>query len=108
MLVASKIAKGSFGLRRRLRHPPENVLSGKDCRIELVETPMRYDNGTIIDQKYRIIEQIGLGGMGSVYKAEHLQLERLVAIKVLHTKICDENTRSRFEREALIMSKLQH
>jgi serine/threonine protein kinase len=58
---------------------------------------------------YRVIAQIGSGGMATVYKASHEKLERLVAIKVMHTAFMqDPNFRTRFEREAKIIARLDH
>ncbi len=58
---------------------------------------------------YRIIEQIGAGGMGMVFRAADEQLEREVAIKVLPPgMLADESARKRFRREALTLAKLNH
>jgi serine/threonine protein kinase len=58
---------------------------------------------------YRIIERIGAGGMGVVYRARDERLERDVALKVLPAgALADEETRKRFRREALALSKLNH
>lgn len=58
---------------------------------------------------YRIIEQLGQGGMATVYKAYHASLDRYVAIKVLHPAFKeDQNFLSRFEREARVVAKLEH
>jgi eukaryotic-like serine/threonine-protein kinase len=58
---------------------------------------------------YRIIEQIGAGGMGIVYRAHDEQLDREVAIKVLPTgMLSDDATRKRFRKEALSLAKLNH
>ena len=58
---------------------------------------------------YRIIEKIGAGGMGVVYRAGDERLERDVAIKVLPAgALADEETRKRFRREAMALSKLNH
>ncbi len=59
--------------------------------------------------QYRIIERIGVGGMGVVYRARDERLERDVALKVLPAgALADEETRKRFRREALALSKLNH
>src|SRR5262250_1128065 len=58
---------------------------------------------------YRILEQIGAGGMGIVYRAHDEQLERDVALKVLPTgMLIDEIARKRFRKEALLDSPLVH
>jgi len=58
---------------------------------------------------YRIIEQIGAGGMGVVYRAHDEQLDRDVAIKVLPPgSLSDESARKQFRREALSLARLNH
>ncbi len=58
---------------------------------------------------YRIVEKIGVGGMGVVYRAHDEQLERDVAIKILPANlISDEAAQRRFRKEALALAKLNH
>ncbi len=58
---------------------------------------------------YRILEQIGLGGMATVYKAYHAAMDRYVAIKVLPQHLArDPNFRARFQREARAIARLEH
>ena len=58
---------------------------------------------------YRVLEQIGAGGMGVVYRARDEQLERDVAIKVLPSRVlADEDARKRFRKEALSLARLNH
>ncbi|HTM00958.1 MAG TPA: protein kinase [Candidatus Omnitrophota bacterium] len=58
---------------------------------------------------YRIVEQLGAGGMGIVYRATDERLQRDVAIKVLPTGTLDsEPARQRFRREAHALSRLSH
>jgi eukaryotic-like serine/threonine-protein kinase len=58
---------------------------------------------------YHILEQIGAGGMGVVYRAHDEQLERDAAIKVLPVgTLADEAARKRFRKEALALAKLNH
>ncbi len=58
---------------------------------------------------YRVLEQIGAGGMGVVYRARDQHLERDVALKVLPPgALADEIARARFRREALSLSRLNH
>jgi serine/threonine protein kinase len=58
---------------------------------------------------YRIIEQLGQGGMATVYKAYHAALDRYVALKVLHPAFHEDQTfAARFQREARVVAKLEH
>jgi serine/threonine protein kinase len=58
---------------------------------------------------YRIMEQLGQGGMATVFKAYHAALDRYVAIKVLHPAFReDPNFAARFTREARVVAKLEH
>ena len=58
---------------------------------------------------YRIVDQLGQGGMATVYKAYHAALDRYVAIKVMHAAFLeDPNFLARFQREARIVAKLDH
>ena len=58
---------------------------------------------------YEIVDQIGVGGMGEVYRAHDTQLNRMVAIKVLPRELAaDEDLLQRFEREAKAASAISH
>jgi serine/threonine protein kinase len=58
---------------------------------------------------YRIVQQLGQGGMATVYKAFHAALDRYVAIKALHPALGeDANFEARFQREARLVAKLDH
>ena len=58
---------------------------------------------------YRIIEQLGQGGMATVYKAYHAALDRYVALKVLHPAFYEDRTfTGRFQREARVVARLEH
>jgi serine/threonine protein kinase/tetratricopeptide (TPR) repeat protein/TolB-like protein len=59
--------------------------------------------------QYRIVEKIGAGGMGVVYRAHDEQLDRDVALKVLPAGLlADETARKQFRKEALALAKLNH
>lgn len=58
---------------------------------------------------YRIVDQLGSGGMATVYKAYHAALDRFVAMKVMHPAFKgDINFLTRFQREARVVAKLEH
>lgn len=58
---------------------------------------------------YRVLEQIGAGGMGIVYRAHDLQLDRDVAVKVLPAGTLNDNSaRMRFHKEGLALARLNH
>ncbi|HNN96621.1 MAG TPA: serine/threonine-protein kinase [Pseudomonadota bacterium] len=65
--------------------------------------------GRVLKDSYRITGVLGEGGMGVVYRGEHLSLPRQVAIKTLLPKaIASAESRERFEREAAIAARLNH
>ncbi len=65
--------------------------------------------GDILDSRYRITGLLGTGGMGSVYRAEHVTIRRPVAIKVLHPNLAeDPDYAKRFEREAFVTGRTDH
>ena len=63
--------------------------------------------GATVDGRYRVIAKIGAGGMGAVYKVEHLAMGKLAAMKVLHSSLTqDREVAQRFKREAEAVSRL--
>jgi serine/threonine-protein kinase len=63
----------------------------------------------VVDNKYRIEQLIARGGMGAVYRARDVRLDRLVALKVVRAELLgDADARQRFRREAQIVAGLQH
>lgn len=64
--------------------------------------------GRILDGRYKIVELIGSGGMGAVYKAREIALERFIALKILKNSSMSEEDQARFEREGKIVSELSH
>jgi len=65
--------------------------------------------GRTLDDKYHIEERLGSGGMGKVYRARHLSMDRPVAIKFLHTRFSeDEAARLRLLQEARTAVTLHH
>ncbi|MEM9192776.1 MAG: serine/threonine-protein kinase [Myxococcota bacterium] len=65
--------------------------------------------GKQVAGQFRIVQKIGTGGMGAVYKAEQPEMNRHVAVKILHSKyLARTDLVSRFRREARAMSHLSH
>jgi serine/threonine-protein kinase len=66
-------------------------------------------SGSVLQERYRIIERLALGAMGVVYRAERIPIGRPVAVKFLHVSYAsDRQFLQRFERETRVMSRLSH
>ncbi len=65
--------------------------------------------GRVVDGRYRIVGELGHGGMGTVYAAEHMGLHRKVALKVLRKELAhDDSSARRFAQEARAASAIEH
>ena len=65
--------------------------------------------GELIDGRYKVLKLIGTGGMGAVYEAEHVEIGKKVALKVLHPQFSRQaDLVARFRREARAASKVGH
>jgi serine/threonine-protein kinase len=65
--------------------------------------------GRVVDERYRIVEMLGEGGMGAVFVAEHLRLRKQVAFKTIRAEFAAHTqAEARFEREALATGRLDH
>jgi serine/threonine protein kinase/CheY-like chemotaxis protein len=64
--------------------------------------------GTSLPAKYELHEVLGEGGVGTVFKARHPHLDKLVAIKMLRKSEMDKEMFARFEQEARVISQLEH
>ncbi len=101
------------------------VKANKSCPICLTDYPTERDTcptdgalliassewapGALIRNKYRILGRIGRGAMGTVYKAEHIALEEVRALKVMSPQLAsDLEFVQRFQQEARAARRLQH
>lgn len=71
--------------------------------------PRTSNKDKIIGGQYRIIKELGSGGMGAIYYGIHILTEQPVAIKMLHPSLCnDELVRKRFLSEASVLARMEH
>ncbi len=87
---------------------PDGTAFCPDCNVYLVLDP-----GTLLDERYKIINLLGSGGMGAVYKAQDTRFEnKYIAVKEMITPLHQGKTREyyieSFEREAKILQNLRH
>lgn len=66
------------------------------------------ENDTIIDGTYRVLDFLGEGGMGVVYKVEHTQLNKILALKIIKTSQLTDSVWQRFRNEAQAIARLDH
>src|SRR5438105_3015195 len=89
---------GEFAAVKPSSHP-----SGPDFRNLAAILPA----GTVLGGRYAIIEILGLGGMGAVYKAEDRQLDRMVAVKVIRPDLAENpSILQRFKQEIILARQI--
>ncbi len=93
---------------QNLHSEPEQN-STEEIDPQAAEEPASKLVGTTFADQYKVIAEIGEGGMGMVYKALDTETERYVAVKVLHKRLLREPTsKKRFEQEARAAMSLAH
>src|SRR5262249_1841355 len=103
-------------MRATTRPPalPEKPTGSSQTKLRRPERSEREDNtlliqGVRVGKKFELIRALGDGGMGKVWLAEHVGLQRRVALKVLHKQVHNvAHHRERFEREARANGRLHH
>lgn len=87
-------------------HEPPKPHSQRKTALNTSADPLI---GQVIADRYKILAMLGRGGMGVVYKVEHVHIGKLMAMKLLSGELAsDPNTVRRFRREAKAISKLVH
>src|SRR5947208_15988508 len=65
--------------------------------------------GRVITDRYLLVEKVGQGGSGTIYRGEHTTLRKRVAVKVLHAQLSTDDTAlERFRREATTVAELDN
>jgi serine/threonine-protein kinase len=103
MLMMKQCPSCKRELSDKLAHCPFDgaVLEPKGCEDSLIEK--------LLDDKYRLKEKVGEGGMGTVYRAVHVQMEHTVAVKILHPHLASDSVAmERFRREARSAAQIRH
>ncbi|MGA2062793.1 MAG: protein kinase, partial [Thermoguttaceae bacterium] len=93
------------GVRSHLPERPDQPSVGARCFAQMAPDPFSpFSLG-----EYQVLEELGRGGMGRVYKALHTKLDRVVAVKVLSRgRLEDRHAITRFEREMKAVGRLAH
>jgi serine/threonine protein kinase/tetratricopeptide (TPR) repeat protein len=101
-----------------LRHELQRLLRAEQQSLGALDKPIQMDmesteelrilrSGTRLGQ-YKVLEVLGTGGLGVVYRAQDTRLKRVVAVKVLKRETVEDRTRQRLLREARIASAFTH
>ena len=93
-------ANSSAGAAKPRSSGSERLVSHRVARV--------YQPGMVLADKYRLCEQLGEGGMGAVWTAEHLALHVEVAVKIIHPALAGTTAGDRFLLEAHASALLQH
>jgi len=89
----------------------DSALFCPNCGTPKAREPIVQDAlvGKVLGERFQVIEQLGQGGSGTIYRAEHVTLRRRVAIKVLHNELSrDDLAVERFRREATTVAEIDN
>ena len=86
----------------------QESIDGQRLKASLFSKLFDAEPATVKVGRYRILDEIGAGGMGQVFSAYDEELDRKVAIKVVHSALSSESARSRLRREAQALGRLTH
>lgn len=103
--IEELIARIRACLRAKTAAPPPPKPLGENNEEVLKKADLA---GTMLASRLEFLAVIGEGGVAIVFKARHPHLEKLVAVKMLQASELSDETKARFEREAKIVSKLDH
>ncbi len=100
-------------LKPPLQHPSIDLDSAPTLERTGTESRPVFDSdpliGELISERYRVQSVLGHGGMGTVYLAEHVLMEKQVALKVLHPSLAVvSSVMDRFQKEAIALSRIDH
>ncbi|MFZ5440368.1 MAG: protein kinase domain-containing protein [Myxococcota bacterium] len=81
-------------------------LRGLSGTSDTLDGPLREQ---LIDKRYRVLEKLGEGGMGAVYKVEHVRMGKMAALKLMRPDhALDRALKARFLQEARVVARLSH
>ena len=86
--------------------PPRLAASGYPSTGHLERVPLWFEHGRV--GQYEVLEKLGRGGMGAVFKARHVELGKVVALKILPAEHMDEARIGRFKNEVRAIGRLNH
>ena len=103
--IMSSIYGSTLGLNKLLTPYPDDSKDSNAFTL-VKNAPLE---GALLDNKYRLIRQLGQGGMGAVYLGQHTSISKLVAIKILLSDTTKETESfKRFKREAEATARIKH
>src|SRR5215831_8452527 len=76
--------------------------------LEMPTPPPGFEPGTVLGGRYKLIEKIGDGGMGSVWRAKQELISREVAVKMIHPALVTPDLQARFLAEMEVLGQLNH